>query len=69
MHRTQNLDYGVVLKGTAEMEFDNGPVTILKRGFLQSSETPAMSGGYQPRLNGGECFSFYKIASQLWLVG
>ncbi|KAH0840609.1 hypothetical protein AYO21_03938 [Fonsecaea monophora] len=32
MHRTQSLDYGVVLEGTIEMELDDGSVTLLKRG-------------------------------------
>ncbi|ETI24253.1 hypothetical protein G647_03622 [Cladophialophora carrionii CBS 160.54] len=32
MHRTQSLDYGVVLEGTIEMELDDGSVTVLKRG-------------------------------------
>ena len=32
MHRTQSLDYGVVLEGTIEMELDDGSVTRLKRG-------------------------------------
>jgi quercetin dioxygenase-like cupin family protein len=34
MHRTQSLDYGVVLEGTIEMELDDGSVTVLKRGDI-----------------------------------
>jgi quercetin dioxygenase-like cupin family protein len=34
MHRTQSLDYGVVLEGTAEMELDDGSVTVLQRGDI-----------------------------------
>jgi len=34
MHRTQSLDYGVVLEGTVEMELDDGSVTLLKRGDI-----------------------------------
>ncbi|EXJ69939.1 uncharacterized protein A1O5_07012 [Cladophialophora psammophila CBS 110553] len=34
MHRTQSLDYGVVLEGTIEMELDDGSVTLLKRGDI-----------------------------------
>lgn len=32
MHRTQSLDYGIVLEGEIEMELDDGSVTILKKG-------------------------------------
>ena len=32
MHRTQSLDYGVVLDGEIEMELDGGEITLLKRG-------------------------------------
>lgn len=32
MHRTQSLDYGVVLEGEIEMELDDGSVTLMKRG-------------------------------------
>lgn len=32
MHRTQSLDYGVVLEGEVEMELDDGSVNLLKRG-------------------------------------
>lgn len=32
MHRTQSLDYGVVLEGEIEMELDGGEITLLKRG-------------------------------------
>lgn len=32
MHRTQSLDYGVVLEGEIEMELDDGKVSVLKRG-------------------------------------
>ena len=34
MHRTQSLDYGIVLEGTVEMELDDGSVTLLKRGDI-----------------------------------
>lgn len=34
MHRTQSLDYGIVLEGTIEMELDDGSVTVLKRGDI-----------------------------------
>lgn len=32
MHRTQSLDYGVVIEGEVEMELDNGVKRILRRG-------------------------------------
>jgi quercetin dioxygenase-like cupin family protein len=32
MHRTQSLDYGVVLEGEIVMELDDGSTTTLKRG-------------------------------------
>lgn len=32
MHRTQSLDYGVVLEGEIEMELDGGEIKVLKRG-------------------------------------
>ncbi|OBT83775.1 hypothetical protein VE02_07460 [Pseudogymnoascus sp. 03VT05] len=32
MHRTQSLDYGVVLEGEIEMELDGGEVVVLRRG-------------------------------------
>ncbi|OBT94779.1 hypothetical protein VE01_06362 [Pseudogymnoascus verrucosus] len=32
MHRTQSLDYGVVLEGEIEMELDGGEVKVLRRG-------------------------------------
>lgn len=32
MHRTQSLDYGIVLEGTVEMELDSGEKHILRRG-------------------------------------
>lgn len=34
MHRTQSLDYGVVLEGEIEMELDGGEVKLLKRGDI-----------------------------------
>lgn len=32
MHRTQSLDYGIVLEGTVESVLDSGEVTVMKRG-------------------------------------
>jgi quercetin dioxygenase-like cupin family protein len=32
MHRTQSLDYGVVLEGTMEMSLDSGEISLLHRG-------------------------------------
>lgn len=32
MHRTQSLDYGIVLEGEVEMILDSGEVNLLKRG-------------------------------------
>jgi len=32
MHRTQSLDYGIVLEGEIEMELDSGEKKLLKRG-------------------------------------
>jgi quercetin dioxygenase-like cupin family protein len=32
MHRTQSLDYGIVVEGTVEMILDSGEVKTLKRG-------------------------------------
>lgn len=32
MHRTQSLDYGVVIEGEVEMVLDNGVTTVMKRG-------------------------------------
>jgi quercetin dioxygenase-like cupin family protein len=32
MHRTQSLDYGIVLEGEVEMELDSGEKRLLKRG-------------------------------------
>jgi quercetin dioxygenase-like cupin family protein len=32
MHRTQSLDYGIVLEGEIEMELDSGEKRLLKRG-------------------------------------
>ncbi len=32
MHRTQSLDYGIVLEGTVEMILDDGNKTLLRRG-------------------------------------
>ena len=34
MHRTQSLDYGIVLDGEVEMELDDGSTTVLKRGDI-----------------------------------
>ena len=32
MHRTQSLDYGLVVEGEVEMELDDGVKVVLKRG-------------------------------------
>lgn len=32
MHRTQSLDFGIVVEGTVEMLLDDGSTTLLKRG-------------------------------------
>ncbi|KAL4806254.1 hypothetical protein BDV18DRAFT_124923 [Aspergillus unguis] len=32
MHRTQSLDYGIVLEGVVEMRLDSGEVKLLKKG-------------------------------------
>jgi len=34
MHRTNSLDYGVVLSGTVELELDDGAVTLLQPGDI-----------------------------------
>lgn len=34
MHRTQSLDYGIVLEGVVEMRLDDGSVTILNKGDI-----------------------------------
>ncbi|RVX65793.1 hypothetical protein B0A52_10324 [Exophiala mesophila] len=34
MHRTQSLDYGVVLEGEVELELDDGSVTRMRKGDL-----------------------------------
>ena len=34
MHRTQSLDYGIVLEGEIEMDLDDGSVTTLKKGDM-----------------------------------
>lgn len=34
MHRTQSLDYGIVLEGEIEMELDDGSVTKMKKGDI-----------------------------------
>ena len=32
MHRTQSVDYGIVLEGTIESKLDSGEVTLMGRG-------------------------------------
>lgn len=32
MHRTQSLDFGIILEGEIEMKLDDGSVTLMKRG-------------------------------------
>lgn len=32
MHRTQSLDYGIILEGEVEMILDNGVKRVMKRG-------------------------------------
>jgi len=32
MHRTQSLDFGIVIEGTVEMLLDDGSSTLLRRG-------------------------------------
>lgn len=34
MHRTQSLDYGIVLEGELDMELDDGSVTHMKKGDI-----------------------------------
>jgi quercetin dioxygenase-like cupin family protein len=34
MHRTESLDYGVVLEGTVELSLDSGETRIMKRGDM-----------------------------------
>jgi quercetin dioxygenase-like cupin family protein len=34
MHRTQSLDYGIVLEGEIEMTLDSGEKRLLKRGDM-----------------------------------
>lgn len=34
MHRTESLDYGVVLEGTVELALDSGEIRIMNRGDL-----------------------------------
>ncbi|KAB8237493.1 hypothetical protein BDV23DRAFT_150114 [Aspergillus alliaceus] len=34
MHRTQSLDYGIVLEGTIEMWLDSGEMKVMKRGDI-----------------------------------
>jgi quercetin dioxygenase-like cupin family protein len=53
MHRTNSLDYGIVLTGAIELELDDGAVTLIEAGSIiiqrgtmhawrnPSAETPA----------------------------
>ena len=34
MHRTQSLDYGIVIEGSVEMLLDDGSSTLLQRGDI-----------------------------------
>ena len=34
MHRTNSLDYGIVLSGTIELELDDGAVTLVEAGSI-----------------------------------
>jgi len=34
MHRTQSLDYGIVLEGTVQMRLDDDSITILNKGDI-----------------------------------
>jgi quercetin dioxygenase-like cupin family protein len=34
MHRTESLDYGVVLEGSMELQLDSGETRIMNRGDL-----------------------------------
>jgi quercetin dioxygenase-like cupin family protein len=34
MHRTESLDYGVVLEGTVELSLDSGETRIMNRGDM-----------------------------------
>lgn len=34
MHRTQSLDYGIVLEGSIEMWLDSGEMKLLKKGDI-----------------------------------
>jgi quercetin dioxygenase-like cupin family protein len=48
MHRTNSLDYGIVLSGTAELELDDGAVTrveagdvVVQRGTIHAWRNPS----------------------------
>ena len=32
MHRTESIDYGIILEGSMEMELDDGSITVMKKG-------------------------------------
>ena len=34
MHRTNSLDYGIVLSGSIELELDDGAVTLIEEGSI-----------------------------------
>ncbi|BCS29970.1 cupin domain-containing protein [Aspergillus puulaauensis] len=51
MHRTQSLDYGVVLEGEIEMVLDSGETRLLKRGDV-AVQRATMHGWRNPQENG-----------------
>lgn len=55
MHRTQTLDYGVVVDGTTELVLDSGETKVLKKGdvFIQRGTAHAWRNLTKKEENGG----------------
>lgn len=64
MHRTQSLDYGVVMEGEMELILDSGEVHLMTKGDVAVQRGQCMPGEIPVRRNGPGCCLSCWIASR-----
>lgn len=69
IHRTESLDYGVVLEGTVELELDSGQKRVMNRGDVCVQRATNHAWRNITPGDGWASMMFVLIASEKVLVG
>jgi quercetin dioxygenase-like cupin family protein len=69
MHRTESIDYGVVLEGTLELLLDSGETRIMKRGDVCVQRATMHAWKNVTENSGWARMMFVLVASEKVVVG